>query len=145
MKLEYSFIIPVFNRPQEILELLDSFVKLEFQNPYEIVIVEDGSTETSEEIVESFRDRLNITYFYKANSGPGESRNYGMSRASGNYFIILDSDCLMPPQYLNVVDAFLNKTLFHCYGGADAAHASFNDLQKAINYVMTSFLTTGGI
>ena len=145
MNLAFSFIIPVYNRPQEIKELLESFSVLEFPHPYEIVIVEDGSTETSKEIAESFKPELNISYFYKENSGPGASRNFGMMKATGNYFVILDSDVLLPPHYLDTVVAFLEKDYHHCYGGADAAHESFNSLQKAINYVMTSFLTTGGI
>jgi glycosyltransferase involved in cell wall biosynthesis len=127
------------------MELLDSFLGLQFTDSFEIVIVEDGSYETSEDIVSSYSDRLDISYFYKENSGPGASRNYGMQRANGNYFIILDSDCLLPSHYLNTVDTFLKSSFFHCYGGADAAHTSFTSLQKAINYTMTSFLTTGGI
>ena len=145
MKLNYSFIIPVYNRPQEVLELLDSFLGLQYNGEFEIVIIEDGSSEKSEDIVEVYQDRLNISYYYKSNSGPGASRNYGMQRAKGNYFIILDSDCLLPPHYLENVDAFLNTNFFHCYGGADSAHLSFSPLQKAINYAMTSFITTGGI
>ena len=127
------------------MELLDSFLDLQFTDSFEIVIVEDGSYETSQDIVSSYSDRLDISYFYKENSGPGASRNYGMQRANGNYFIILDSDCLLPSHYLNTVDTFLKSSFFHCYGGADAAHTSFTSLQKAINYTMTSFLTTGGI
>jgi glycosyltransferase involved in cell wall biosynthesis len=145
MKLDYSFIIPLFNRPQEVLELLDSFLELQFNGEFEIVIIEDGSSEKSEDIVEVYSDRLNISYYYNENSGPGASRNYGMQRAKGNYFIILDSDCILPPHYLDTVDAFLNSKFFHCYGGADSAHTSFTPLQKAINYAMTSFITTGGI
>jgi glycosyltransferase involved in cell wall biosynthesis len=145
MILDYSFNIPVYNRPQEIMELLDSFLGVKFKNDFEIVIVEDGSSETSEDIVSSYSDRLKISYYYKSNSGPGDSRNYGMQRATGNYFVILDSDCLLPSNYLNTVDSFLNSSFVHCYGGADAAHQSFTPLQKAINYTMTSFLTTGGI
>src|SRR5690625_338374 len=106
----YSFVIPVYNRPQEILELLDSMTKMTFPREYEVVIVEDGSKETSESIVQQFSDRLNISYYYKDNSGPGPSRNYGMRRAKGDYFIILDSDCLLPSHYLTEVDAFLSKT-----------------------------------
>ncbi|MRT17459.1 glycosyltransferase [Vitellibacter sp. q18] len=145
MKLKYSFIIPVFNRPQEVQELLESFVELEYRNEFEIVIIEDGSTVPSEKIVKSFSERLPISYYFKRNSGPGDSRNFGMNRAKGDYFIILDSDCLLPPHYLNTVDAFLQKNFYHCFGGADAAHSNFSPLQKAINYAMTSYLTTGGI
>lgn len=145
MKLDYSFVIPVYNRPQETQELLESFLDVAFHQSYEIVIVEDGSTETSEAVVQSFSDRLNISYYFKKNTGPGDSRNYGMRKAKGNYFIILDSDCLIPPNYLKEVDQFLQSTYYDCYGGADTAHESFSTLQKAINYVMTSFLTTGGI
>lgn len=145
MQRKYSFIIPVYNRPQEVEELLESFVNLEFNEDFEIVLVEDGSTETAEEIVSQYSKKLSISYFFKKNSGPGDSRNYGMTKAKGDYFIILDSDCLLPPHYLNTVDDFLNNTYYHCFGGADAAHDSFTPLQKAINYAMTSFLTTGGI
>jgi glycosyltransferase involved in cell wall biosynthesis len=127
------------------MELLDSFLELQFNIGFEIVIIEDGSSEKSEDIISSYSDRLNISYYYKENSGPGASRNYGMERAKGNYFIILDSDCILPPHYLEIVDTFLNTKFFHCYGGADAAHLSFSPLQKAINYTMTSFITTGGI
>lgn len=145
MQRKYSFIIPVYNRPQEVKELLESFVNLNFSNQFEIVIVEDGSTETSENVVQTFSDKLSISYYFKPNSGPGDSRNFGMGKAKGEYFIILDSDCLLPPHYLNTVDDFLNNNYFHCFGGADAAHQNFSPLQKAINYSMTSFLTTGGI
>jgi glycosyltransferase involved in cell wall biosynthesis len=145
MKLSYSFIIPVFNRPEEISELLESFTKLQFNGDYEIILIEDGSTESSEAEVKKFSDRLNISYYYKENSGPGDSRNYGMRMAKGNYCIIFDSDCLVPPHYLQTVHRYLTEKFVHCYGGADAAHESFTNLQKAINYVMTSFLTTGGI
>lgn len=141
----YSFIIPVYNRPQEVMELLESFSKLDFHEDFEIVLVEDGSTETAEKIVGQFSEKLSISYYFKQNSGPGDSRNFGMGQAKGNYFIILDSDCLLPPHYLKTVDSFLNKTCYHCFGGADAAHESFTPLQKAINYTMTSFFTTGGI
>lgn len=145
MHRSYSFIIPVYNRPQEVRELLESFACLDFYKEFEIVIVEDGSTETSENVVKKFSEKISISYFYKENSGPGDSRNYGMKRAKGNYFIILDSDCILPPHYLSTVDVFLNRSFFHCFGGADAAHKTFTPLQKAINYAMTSFLTTGGI
>ncbi len=145
MKRTYSFIIPVFNRPQEVKELLESFVQLDFHEDFEIVLVEDGSTETSEMVVKEFSEIRSISYYFKKNSGPGDSRNFGMKQAKGNYFIILDSDCLLPPHYLTAVDLFLNNHFFHCFGGADAAHTSFSPLQKAINYVMTSFFTTGGI
>ncbi|QIE60722.1 glycosyltransferase [Rasiella rasia] len=145
MKRSYSFIIPVYNRPQEIKELLESFLVLQSNHEYEIVIVEDGSSETSEAVVKQFENSLNISYYTKPNSGPGDSRNYGMKKATGNYFIILDSDCLLPSHYLETVDYFLDNKYYDCYGGADAAHQNFSDLQKAINYVMTSFLTTGGI
>lgn len=141
----FSFIIPVYNRPDEIEELLESFLKLEGSSPFEIVIVEDGSNKTSEKIVEAFKECLEITYYVKSNSGPGDSRNYGMIKAKGNYFIILDSDVLLPSNYLLEVKAFLETTYYDCFGGPDAAHSSFTHLQKAINFAMTSFMTTGGI
>lgn len=145
MQLSFSFIVPVYNRPQEIQELLASMTQLDFQGQFEVVIIEDGSTETAEEIASQFSSQLSISYYYKPNSGPGASRNYGMQRARGNYFIILDSDCLLPSHYLATVASFLQKSFYHCYGGADAAHDSFTPLQKAINYTMTSLFTTGGI
>lgn len=141
----YSFIIPVYNRPDEIKELLDSFKNLEGNLDYEIVIVEDGSSIKADEVANSYNEDLNIAYFYKENSGPGDSRNYGMRHARGNYFIILDSDVILPSNYLIEVNNFLSKTYYDCFGGPDAAHHSFSNLQKAINFAMTSFITTGGI
>lgn len=140
-----SFIIPVYNRPEEIQELLSSMALLNFDRPFEIVIVEDGSEKDSEQIVQKYSDKLQISYYKKKNTGPGDSRNYGMKMAKGNYFIILDSDCLLPEHYLKEVEKELSKDFVHCFGGPDAAHESFSDVQKAIDYVMTSFLTTGGI
>ena len=145
MQLQFSFIIPVYNRPEEIQELLQSFTELEGYNDYEIVIVEDGSSILSKEIIESFKTKLNISYFLKENTGPGDSRNYGMKHAKGNYFIILDSDCILPSNYLKEVTKSLNEYYVDCFGGPDAAHESFTSLQKAINFSMTSFITTGGI
>lgn len=145
MKLTYSFIVPVYNRPDEVDELLESLAVMSFAAPFEVVIVEDGSTQKADKVVERYREKLDMSYYDKPNSGPGDSRNYGMQRAKGNYFIILDSDCILPKRYLSEVDTFLQQNYVDCFGGPDAAHDSFTDLQKAINYVMTSFLTTGGI
>lgn len=145
MSILFSIIVPVYNRPEEVRELLESLQAQNFTEDFEVVIVEDGSTESSEEIVNSFRENLQISYYFKENSGPGDSRNYGMQQAKGNYFIVLDSDCILPKQYLSEVDKELKKEFVHCFGGPDAADASFTTIQKAINYVMTSFLTTGGI
>ncbi len=145
MSLSFSFIVPVYNRPNEVDELLGSLSELDYKKPFEVVIVEDGSTESSEHVVEKFKDKLAITYLKKKNSGPGDSRNYGMERAKGNYYIVLDSDCIIPSQYLSVVEKSLNADYVDCYGGPDAAHQSFSTVQKAINYAMTSVLTTGGI
>ena len=145
MNLEFSFIIPVYNRPNEIDELLFSLTALTYKSSFEVVVIEDGSSLPSKEIIKNYSDKLNISYYTKSNSGPGDSRNFGMKRARGNYFIILDSDCILPKQYLDVVDTSLKSSYVDCYGGPDAAHDSFTSLQKAINYVMTSILTTGGI
>lgn len=145
MDLSFSFIIPVYNRPDEIRELLQSMVELKFSKPFEVVIIEDGSTQSSQEVITDFQDKLSITYFQKPNSGPGDSRNYGMKRAKGDYFIVLDSDCVLPSSYLEIVEHSLQNNFVDCFGGPDAAHESFSLVQKAINYAMTSFLTTGGI
>ena len=145
MSRSYSFVIPVYNRPDEIQELLESMTQLAGQIPFEVVIVEDGSTQSSAHIVCLYENKLNITYLVKSNTGPGHSRNYGMARANGSYFLILDSDCILPSSYLVEVDRFLDQNFFHCFGGADAAHPQFDDFQKAVSHVMTSFLTTGGI
>ena len=145
MDLSFSFIIPVYNRPDEIKELLESLAQQTYPKPFEIVIVEDGSTLGAKEVVDGYRDKLAITYLEKANSGPGDSRNYGMERAKGNYFIVLDSDCILPPGYLMAAERSLQEQYVHCYGGPDAAHESFSLVQKAINYAMTAVLTTGGI
>lgn len=145
MNLQFSIIVPVYNRPQEIDELLESLTKQDFQDDFEVLIIEDGSENSSEEVVKKYTSKLNLNYFYKDNSGAGASRNYGMERASGNYFIILDSDVIVPPQYLSEVKKALEYNYTDAFGGPDASHDSFSNLQKAINYSMTSVLTTGGI
>jgi|TARA_B110000503_G_scaffold676_1_gene948 glycosyltransferase involved in cell wall biosynthesis len=144
MNKTFSFIIPIYNRPEEMKELLDSLCNQD-TDVFEVVVVEDGSTNTSEKVVASFKDRLSISYFFKANSGPGASRNFGMKRAKGNYFIILDSDCVLPSGYLSAVESYLAHHKVDFFGGPDAADNSFSILQKAINFTMTSFLTTAGI
>jgi glycosyltransferase involved in cell wall biosynthesis len=144
LDLRYSIIIPVFNRPNEVYELLESLAVQTYRD-FEVVIVEDGSTESSEEVVQRFSDRLVISYFFKSNSGPGDSRNFGMKVAKGNYFIILDSDCILSAGYMSEVDASLNRDYVDCFGGVDAALDSFTDVQKAINFAMTSVVTTGGV
>ena len=145
MKLQFSLIIPVFNRPNEIDELLGSLMKQTIRKNFEVIIVEDGSTNSSEDIVKKYSKELNLKYFFKENSGAGASRNFGMQHASGNYFIIFDSDCIIPPNYLIEVEKALSLNFTDAFGGADTAHESFTVIQKAINYSMTSFLTTGGI
>ncbi len=145
MKLKFSIIIPVYNRPQEIDELLDSLIRQDFQDNFEVIIVEDGSQDSSENIVEKYKSQLNLNYFFKDNSGAGASRNFGMQQATGNYFLILDSDVIVPHQYLSEVKKGLQENYTDAFGGPDAAHQSFTPLQKAINYSMTSVLTTGGI
>ena len=141
----FSIIVPVFNRPDEVQELLESLCQQDFAARFEIVIVEDGSTNLCKTQVDLFKDKLEIAYYFKQNSGPGDSRNFGMKAAKGDYFIIFDSDCIIPSNYLSAVLAELNADFVDCFGGADRALESFSSIQKAINFAMTSFLTTGGI
>lgn len=141
----FSIIIPVYNRPEEIKELLDSLLASNYTKPYEIVVVEDGSSIPCQHIIDSFSTQLNISYYFKENSGPGDSRNFGMRKAQGDYFLIFDSDCIIPQNYLLEVEAELETEFVDCFGGPDAALDSFSNIQKAINFAMTSFLTTGGI
>ncbi|WP_457616229.1 glycosyltransferase [Lutibacter sp.] len=145
MKLEFSIIIPVYNRPQEIDELLESLTKQTYTKNFEVIVIEDGSEIKATDIVRSYTNKLNLKYHYKKNSGAGASRNAGMRMAEGNYFIIFDSDCVIPENYLIAVENALTHNYTDAYGGADAAADKFTILQKAINYSMTSFLTTGGI
>ncbi|MCF0198428.1 MAG: glycosyltransferase [Bacteroidaceae bacterium] len=142
--MKYSFIIPVFNRPDEVDELLESLTH-QTQADFEVVVVEDGSSLPCKTVVERYADRLAIRYFDKPNSGPGQSRNYGAERAEGEYLIVLDSDCVLPPGYLQAVDDELTARPCEAFGGPDRAHESFSPTQKSINYSMTSFFTTGGI
>ena len=140
----FSLIIPVFNRPDEVHELLESLT-LQRCKDFEVIVVEDGSQVPCDEIVAAYSNRLDIHYYSKPNSGPGQSRNYGAERASGEYLIVLDSDCIIPEGYLDAVKAELEAASADAFGGPDRAHESFTDIQKAINYAMTSFFTTGGI
>lgn len=134
----------MYNRIDEVRDLLESLVK-STEKDFEVIIVEDGSTEPCKEIVEEFSDQIDVKYFYKDNEGRSIARNYGMEKAGGDYFIFFDSDCVIPDDYFATVTESLSAKPLDCFGGPDAAHASFSDVQKAINYSMTSFLTTGGI
>lgn len=141
---KYSIIVPVFNRPDEVEELLDSLSQ-QTVTDFEVILVEDGSTIPCDNVVARYKDKLPIQYFVKANSGPGDTRNFGAEKAQGVYLLILDSDVILPPQYLAEIDAYLTDHPVDAFGGPDRAHASFTPIQKAINYSMTSFFTTGGI
>jgi glycosyltransferase involved in cell wall biosynthesis len=144
MSRKYSIIIPVYNRPDEVEELLQSLVNQSYTN-FEVVIVEDGSVVKCDKIVEQFKSKLEISYFYQANTGQGFARNTGFKNAKGDYFIVLDSDALIEPNYLQIVDNRLNTNYLDLYGGPDRDHPDFSPIQKAISYSMTSFFTTGGI
>lgn len=142
--MKYSIIVPVFNRPDEVDELLESLLSQE-EKDFEVIIVEDGSQVPCKKVCDKYADRLDLHYYYKDNSGPGQSRNYGAERAKGDYLLILDSDVVLPKGYIRAVSEELNREPADAFGGPDCAHESFTDTQKAISYSMTSFFTTGGI
>lgn len=141
----FSLIIPVYNRPDEVDELLESLSQQDFTENFEVVIIEDGSLLRCDDVVRKYAGKLHLSYCFKENSGPGDSRNYGMKKAKGDYFIIFDSDCIIPKNYMTEVSKALKENYVDCFGGPDKALDSFSDIQKAINFAMTSFLTTGGI
>lgn len=140
----FSIIIPLYNRPQEIKELLESLTHQTYRQ-FEVLVLEDGSVNDAADIVKSFEHKLDVRYFVKKNEGQGFTRNYGFERARGDYFIIFDSDCLIPADYLQIVNDYLQNNWLDAYGGPDDAHPSFTPVQKAISYSMTSPFTTGGI
>lgn len=142
--MKYSVIVPVYNRPNECEELLESLTH-QTQRDFEVIIVEDGSSVPCRDVVERYADKLAVHYYDKPNSGPGQTRNYGVERANGEYVIILDSDVVLPEGYFAAIDAELAANPCDAFGGPDRAHESFSTTQKAINYAMTSFFTTGGI
>ncbi|MBC7759753.1 MAG: glycosyltransferase [Phormidesmis sp. FL-bin-119] len=140
----FSIIVPLYNRPQEIDELLHTLCKQTYLQ-FEVLVIEDGSTNDAKNIVTSYSEKLDISYFYKENEGQGFARNYGFARAKGDYFVVFDSDCLIPEHYLETVKNYLLEHHLDAYGGPDGAHKSFTSIQKAISYAMTSPFTTGGI
>ena len=142
--MKFSIIIPVFNRPDEVDELLESLCEQTVKD-FEVLIIEDGSVKPCEDVCDKYANILDLHYYAKENSGPGQSRNYGAERANGEYVIILDSDVVLPTGYLQAVEDELKQKPCEAFGGPDAAHPSFTPVQKAISYSMTSFFTTGGI
>jgi len=142
--MKYSIVVPVYNRPDEVDELLESLSSQTFKD-FEVVIVEDGSKITCKDVCEKYASILDLHYYYKENSGPGQSRNYGVERARGEYVLIVDSDAVAPHGFMQAIDDELQRQPSDAWGGPDAAHESFTDVQKAISYAMTSFFTTGGI
>ncbi len=142
--MKYSIIIPVYNRPEEVAELLQSLSRQTFRD-FDVHVVEDGSDVPCREVCGHFANRLDIHYHMKENGGPGAARNYGAERAAGDYFIVLDSDVVLPSTYLSAIENALSETPCDAFGGPDRAHPDFTPVQKAISYSMTSFFTTGGI
>lgn len=140
----FSIIVPVYNRVDEVRDLLDSLSQ-QTSMDFEVVIVEDGSSVRCDGVVKEYSEKISIQYFYKENEGRSIARNYGLERANGEYFLFFDSDCVIPPEYIATLKSALDANYTDCFGGPDSAHSSFTDTQKAINYSMTSFLTTGGI
>jgi len=141
---KFSVIIPVYNRPQEVKEILRSLATQTVKD-FEVIIVEDGSTIRCEDVVDIFRDQLRIDYFFKPNTGPGPSRNAGFARANGNYFVVFDSDCILPSNYFAIVIKALEEYNWDAWGGPDKPHEDFTLRQRAMGYTMSSLLTTGGI
>ena len=141
---KYSVIIPVYNRPAELKELLESLL-IQTRKDFEIIIVEDGSAVTSEEVVRGFEKKLPVRYYYKSNRGPGPARNFGFAHARGDYFVVFDSDCILPRGYFETVDQALTTDGWDAWGGPDKAHEKFTIAQRAMAYTMSSLLTTGGI
>ena len=139
--MKYSVIVPVFNRPDEVDELLESLTRQSLRD-FEVIIAEDGSSVGCRSVSDQYADRLDLKYFDKPNSGPGQSRNYGAEHAQGEYLIVLDSDVVLPESYMQAIDDELTRQPADAFGGPDRAHASFTDTQKAISYSMTSFFTT---
>ena len=140
----FSIIIPLYNRPQEIDEFLTTLTRQTYTQ-FEVLVIEDGSVNDAKAIVDKYANSLDVKYFFKPNEGQGFSRNYGFERAKGDFFVIFDSDCLIPEDYLEIVKDYLFEHKLDAYGGPDAAHQSFTPVQKAISYAMTSPFTTGGI
>lgn len=140
----FSIIVPVYNRPDEVKELMESLAS-QTDNGFEVVIVEDGSSITCKAEAEAYAPQVALQYFYKDNEGRSPARNFGMDHAHGDYFIFVDSDCILPSDYIQSLREALSKNRADCFGGPDDAHDSFTDTQKAINFAMTAFLTTGGI
>ena len=142
--MRYSIIVPVYNRPDEVDELLQSLSEQTVKD-FEVLIIEDGSVKPCKDVCDKYASILDLHYYAKENSGPGQSRNYGAERANGEYVIILDSDVVLPASYLQAVEDELKQNPCEAFGGPDATHPSFTPIQKAISYSMTSFFTTGGI
>lgn len=142
--MKFSIIVPVYNRPDEVDELLQSLC-MQMVKDFEVLIIEDGSIKTCKDVCDKYADILVLHYYAKENSGPGQSRNYGAERAKGEYLLILDSDVVLPTAYLTAIDQLLSANPTEAFGGPDASHPSFTPVQKAISYSMTSFFTTGGI
>lgn len=144
--IEYSVIVPVYNRPDEVKELLESLPAYSEDYRFEVILVEDGSRQKCDHLITEFAEKLRVHYHFKKNEGPGPARNYGAEKARGKWLIFLDSDVLLPGGYFTHIKKVLsNQSDLSAFGGPDSAHSGFTSVQKAISYSMTSLFTTGGI
>lgn len=144
----FSVIIPTFNRRDEVHDLLISLQKQTFDHQrFEVIIVDDGSTDGTNHLVESMRSSVDfrLRFFQQDHAGPGLARNLGMTQAAGEYFLFIDSDCLADERWLEGLANAIEQEQPLAFGGPDGVLPEFSPLQKAIDYAMTSFLTTGGM
>jgi len=140
----YSVVLPTYGRPGDVDEFLDSLTRQKYKD-FEIIMVDATPDDSVREVADRYLDRLSLTYIHKKGLGISDSRNLGVERSTGEYVIFIDSDCVIPPIYFTEIEKYLNQNKVDAFGGPDAASEDFTISQKAINYVMTSFLTTGGI
>ncbi len=144
--MRFSLIAPTFGRPDEVTEFLESLLE-QNHSSFEVIISDGTPKDTLRPELKRFEgnEKYPLTIHYEEFLPVSAARNDGAKLAKGEYYIFLDSDCIIPSEYLNHIEAYIEKHNPDIFGGPDAAHADFTVLQKAISYSMTSMLTTGGI
>lgn len=144
---KFALISPTFKRPDEVTEFLDSLRKLDYpKDKFEIILGDGTPGDELRPLIYPYQKDLPLKIYYEEFLPVSNARNRAAELSTAQFFIFLDSDCIIPEGYLKAVEFFLDAhPQINLFGGPDAASEDFTDLQKAISFSMTSFLTTGGI
>lgn len=140
----FSVIIPTYERPAQLTKCLESITHLNYpKDKFEVIVVDDGSEDPPETIVEAYTEKLDIKLYTQINAGPAGARNTGSEKANGKFLAFTDDDCEPDPDWLNAFEKEFNKDPKIFLGGHTVNSLSDNPYstasQELINYLYSYY------